>query len=129
MECLKFIYLDYFLVGAANETAVITSFMNNCSQLCKRENLAAIKIFVYFLSLTYVELFLLECYIIWKEEVRSLRTIICSDSSSSLGTLQHSHSESRKDILIDMQQTVSGSDDGPGGGVSMGASTQWSQEK
>lgn len=47
LECF-----DCFFVGAANETAFITGFMYVCSQLCKREKLAAIKIFVYFLSHT-----------------------------------------------------------------------------
>lgn len=39
------------------------------------------------------------------EEVEPLRMVICSDSSSSLFTLQHSHSENRKDLLsIEIQQ-------------------------
>lgn len=42
----------------------------------------------------------------WTEETRPLRTIICSDSSSSLASIQFSQSESRPDILIEIQQTL-----------------------
>ena len=40
----------------------------------------------------------------WIEEIRPLRVIICSDSTSSLVSLQNSHSNSRADILIEIQQ-------------------------
>jgi ribonuclease HI len=42
----------------------------------------------------------------WVEEIRPLRVIICSDSSSSLISLQIKHSDSRPDILIEIQQTL-----------------------
>ncbi|XP_013879364.1 uncharacterized protein LOC106528677, partial [Austrofundulus limnaeus] len=42
----------------------------------------------------------------WVEEVRPLRSLICSDSSSALLSLQNSHSESRPDILLEIQQTL-----------------------
>lgn len=39
----------------------------------------------------------------WVENTRPLRTIICSDMSSALNSLQHSHSDSRLDILIEIR--------------------------
>uniref|UniRef100_A0A1A8H245 RNase H type-1 domain-containing protein n=1 Tax=Nothobranchius korthausae TaxID=1143690 RepID=A0A1A8H245_9TELE len=42
----------------------------------------------------------------WVEENRPLFSVICSDSSSSLTSLQCSHSESRPDILIEIQQIL-----------------------
>ncbi|XP_037531102.1 uncharacterized protein LOC119408373 [Nematolebias whitei] len=42
----------------------------------------------------------------WVEETRPLKTIICSDSSSTLISLQNSHSDSRPDILLELQQTL-----------------------
>ncbi|XP_035984330.1 uncharacterized protein LOC118557933 [Fundulus heteroclitus] len=42
----------------------------------------------------------------WVEEVRPLKSIICSDSSSSLISLQNNQSDSRPDILIEIQQTL-----------------------
>lgn len=42
----------------------------------------------------------------WIEDTRPLRAIICSDSSSSLDSLQNSHSDSRPDILIEIQMTL-----------------------
>ncbi|XP_014880361.1 uncharacterized protein LOC106941759 [Poecilia latipinna] len=42
----------------------------------------------------------------WVEEVRPLKSIICSDSSSSLFSLQNNKSDSRPDILIEIQQTL-----------------------
>lgn len=42
----------------------------------------------------------------WIEEIQPLRTIICSDSSSSLASIKDGHSVSRPDILIEIQQTL-----------------------
>lgn len=42
----------------------------------------------------------------WVEENKPLRTIICSDSSSSLISLDNNHSESRPDILLEVLQTI-----------------------
>ena len=42
----------------------------------------------------------------WVEEVRPLRAVICSDSSSSLISLKNNKSEGRPDVLIKMQQTL-----------------------
>jgi ribonuclease HI len=42
----------------------------------------------------------------WIEEVRPLRAVICSDSSSSLISLKRNHSESRPDILLVIQQIL-----------------------
>uniref|UniRef100_A0A8C2HUK7 Uncharacterized protein n=1 Tax=Cyprinus carpio TaxID=7962 RepID=A0A8C2HUK7_CYPCA len=42
----------------------------------------------------------------WIEEIRPLKSVVCSDSSSSLASIQYSHSESRPDILIEIQQTL-----------------------
>lgn len=56
-------YVDCFLFsGSCKREKVFTGFLHVCSQLYKREKLAAIKIFLYFLSLIAVELFLLEGY-------------------------------------------------------------------
>lgn len=41
----------------------------------------------------------------WVEDTRPLRSVICSDSSSSLVSLQCNYAESRPDILIETQQT------------------------
>ncbi|XP_048015377.1 uncharacterized protein LOC125247880 [Megalobrama amblycephala] len=42
----------------------------------------------------------------WVEENRPLRTLICSDSSSSLMSLESGQSESRSDVLIEILQTL-----------------------
>ncbi len=42
----------------------------------------------------------------WTEDVRPLRAVICSDSSSSLISLKYSHSDSRPDVLGEMQQKM-----------------------
>lgn len=42
----------------------------------------------------------------WVEDVRPLHAVICSDSSSSLVSLQHCHSDSRADVLGEIQQTL-----------------------
>ncbi len=42
----------------------------------------------------------------WVEEVRPWKTVICSDSSSSLISIKYGHSDSRKDILLEIQQTI-----------------------
>lgn len=42
----------------------------------------------------------------WVEELRPLRAVICSDSSSSLISIQNNKSEGRQDILIEIQQTL-----------------------
>ena len=42
----------------------------------------------------------------WVEEVRPLRAVICSDSSSSLISLNNNKSDGRPDVLIEMQQTL-----------------------
>ena len=42
----------------------------------------------------------------WVEEVRPLRAVICSDSSSSLISLQKNKSDGRPNVLIEMRQTL-----------------------
>uniref|UniRef100_A0A1A8L2C0 Reverse transcriptase domain-containing protein n=1 Tax=Nothobranchius pienaari TaxID=704102 RepID=A0A1A8L2C0_9TELE len=42
----------------------------------------------------------------WVEEHRPLFSVICSDSSSSLTSLRCSHSDSRPDVLIEIQQSL-----------------------
>ena len=42
----------------------------------------------------------------WVEDIRPLRSVICSDFSSALKSLQYNRSESRPDILIEVQQTL-----------------------
>ncbi|XP_053089092.1 uncharacterized protein LOC113540370 [Pangasianodon hypophthalmus] len=42
----------------------------------------------------------------WVEENKPMRTLICSDSSSSLITIKTCHSESRADIMIEILQTI-----------------------
>ncbi len=37
----------------------------------------------------------------WIEEIRPLKSVICSDSCASLASLLYSHSESRPDILME----------------------------
>lgn len=41
----------------------------------------------------------------WVEEVRPLRSVICSDSGS-IASLQYSHSDSREDILMEIRQVL-----------------------
>ncbi len=42
----------------------------------------------------------------WIEEIRPLKSVICSDSCASLASLLYSHSESRPDILMEIMQTL-----------------------
>ncbi len=42
----------------------------------------------------------------WIEEIRPLKSVICSDSCASLASLLYSHSESRPDILMEIMQTM-----------------------
>ena len=42
----------------------------------------------------------------WVEDTRPLRAIVCSDSSSSLDSLKYNNSDSRPDILLEVQQTL-----------------------
>ncbi len=42
----------------------------------------------------------------WIEEIRPLKSVICSDSCASLASLLYSHSESRPDILMGIMQTL-----------------------
>ena len=42
----------------------------------------------------------------WVEEVRPLRAAICSDSSSSLISMQKNKSDGRPNVLIEMRQTL-----------------------
>lgn len=57
------------------------------------------------------------------EETRASRMIICSDSNSALNSLQHRCSDSRRDILIETQQTL-----GSYTGIFMGTSTCWQRK-
>lgn len=57
-------------------------------------------------SVYTVEMLAILLAVQWIEEIRPLRVIICSDSTSSLISLQSSHSDSRADILLEIQQTL-----------------------
>lgn len=59
------------------------------------------------------------------DEVEPLTMVMCSDSSSSLFTLQHSHSESRKYFYRNTVSSVQSSDEGPVGSAYMGTSTHY----
>ena len=65
----------------------------------------------------------------WVEDNRPLKSVICSDSSSALKSVQYNRSDSRPDILIEVQQTLYRIQMMGLMGVFMGSSTHWDERK
>lgn len=65
----------------------------------------------------------------WVEEIKSLKTIICSDSIIIRHFTAQSHRKQKGYPHKNTASSVQSSCDGPGSGVSVGTSKQWSSRE